>query len=364
MIREAWLQPAADGPVCGPNLDYDPEYLELETVGQGKPERRYGDSPESVKVIPAEEPDWADVVKRASALLDRSRDVRIVRWLTRGLTRTEGLGGLREGLDLLHRLLATFWEELHPQLTFEGDPDPILRLNALTAFGDVEGLVRDVRLAVFLRSPLGTFTLRDVAQILGVEAAAETASSAVATDEQLRAVVRDAVAADAGALGDVVESVALIDRIRKLLLEHVDPGDAPDFAALRALLRPAAGLVEAARAAVGAGSAGSAGRDAGTGAATALGAEAGLAGLTTGAAQTSAVGSGEIRSRDDAVRALDRVCDYLARSEPTNPAPLLIRRAQRVMTMNFLDIIRDLAPDAIGEVERLAGNREQGAGNG
>jgi len=34
---------------------------------------------------------------------------------------------------------------------------------------------------------------------------------------------------------------------------------------------------------------------------------------------------------------------------------LLIRRAQRLMDKNFLEIIRDLAPDGLGQVERIAG---------
>jgi type VI secretion system protein ImpA len=70
------------------------------------------------------------------------------------------------------------------------------------------------------------------------------------------------------------------------------------------------------------------------------------------------VGVGDIRSREDAIRALERVCDFLARNEPTNPAPLLIRRAQRVMTMPFLDIIRELAPDAAGQVENITGTSQ------
>src|SRR5262249_658767 len=40
---------------------------------------------------------------------------------------------------------------------------------------------------------------------------------------------------------------------------------------------------------------------------------------------------GEIRSRDDAVRMLELVCNYLERNEPSNPAPLFIRRAQRLI---------------------------------
>ena len=66
-------------------------------------------------------------------------------------------------------------------------------------------------------------------------------------------------------------------------------------------------------------------------------------------------GVGAINNRDDAIKALDRVCDWINRNEPTNPAPLLIRRAQRLMGKTFLEIIRDLAPDGLKDVERIAG---------
>jgi type VI secretion system protein ImpA len=65
-----------------------------------------------------------------------------------------------------------------------------------------------------------------------------------------------------------------------------------------------------------------------------------------------------VLSRDQALRALDKVCAYLERAEPTNPAPLLIRRAQRLMSMSFLEIMRDMAPDALGPVHNIAGVRE------
>jgi type VI secretion system protein ImpA len=49
------------------------------------------------------------------------------------------------------------------------------------------------------------------------------------------------------------------------------------------------------------------------------------------------------------------VCEWLERNEPSNPAPLLIRRSQRLMTKSFIDIIRDLVPDGLSQVEKLAG---------
>ncbi|WP_425570337.1 ImpA family type VI secretion system protein, partial [Pigmentiphaga soli] len=65
---------------------------------------------------------------------------------------------------------------------------------------------------------------------------------------------------------------------------------------------------------------------------------------------------GTIASRQDALRALDLVCEYLERHEPTNPAPLLIRRACSLMDKGFLEIVRELAPDGLRQVEVIVGS--------
>jgi type VI secretion system protein ImpA len=78
------------------------------------------------------------------------------------------------------------------------------------------------------------------------------------------------------------------------------------------------------------------------------------AGAATGAT-TANRQPGTINSREDASRALERVCEWIERNEPSNPAPLLIRRAQRLMSKSFIDIIRDLAPEGVAEIEKLAG---------
>jgi len=59
------------------------------------------------------------------------------------------------------------------------------------------------------------------------------------------------------------------------------------------------------------------------------------------------------------VRELERICAWIEHNQPSNPAPLLIRRAQRLINMSFMDIIRDMAPDSVSQVERLAGLSDQ-----
>lgn len=64
---------------------------------------------------------------------------------------------------------------------------------------------------------------------------------------------------------------------------------------------------------------------------------------------------GEIHSREDVVRMLEKICEFIERTEPANPAPLFIRRGQRLMTKNFVEIIQDLAPDSLNQIKQITG---------
>jgi len=77
----------------------------------------------------------------------------------------------------------------------------------------------------------------------------------------------------------------------------------------------------------------------------------------TGGEQAAA--PGVIRSREDAIRALDAVTEFFRRNEPSSPIPLLLARAKRLVSKSFLDVLADIAPDALG-VARAAGGLKEG----
>jgi type VI secretion system protein ImpA len=79
-------------------------------------------------------------------------------------------------------------------------------------------------------------------------------------------------------------------------------------------------------------------------------------------ARTAAGLSGGVHSRDDVLKALNKVLEYYGVYEPSSPVPMLIRRAQRLVTMDFVDIIRDLSPSAIDQL-RIIGGDEAVAGS-
>jgi len=107
----AVLSETREAPPCGPNLEHDLSFFELEEAARGKPEQRSGDA-----VKPAEDPNWAKVTDLAQAALLRSKDLRVAVHLTRALACTEGIPGLATGLGLIHGLLERYWDGIYPLL--------------------------------------------------------------------------------------------------------------------------------------------------------------------------------------------------------------------------------------------------------
>src|SRR5438067_10237081 len=108
---EKLLAPVSADAPCGASLEYDQEYLGLDTMARGTPEQQVGTT-----IIPAEEPDWRAVKDRCTDLLKRTKDLRVGMYLTLTLMKTAGLGGLRDGLVLLRGMLDRYWDSVYPKL--------------------------------------------------------------------------------------------------------------------------------------------------------------------------------------------------------------------------------------------------------
>ena len=65
--------------------------------------------------------------------------------------------------------------------------------------------------------------------------------------------------------------------------------------------------------------------------------------------------SGAVNSAQDVINALDKICDYYNRREPSSPIPLLLKRARRLVGKSFADIIQDLSPDAMNQIKVISG---------
>jgi len=329
----AVLSETRESPPCGPNLEHDLSFFELEEAARGKAEQRSGEA-----VKPAEDPNWSKVIDLAQAILLRSKDLRAAVHLTRALACTEGIPGLATGLGLIHGLLERYWDGIHPVLEADHDNDPTERLNALAPLVDPDASIKDLRDSYLVNSrEHGQLRARDVEIALGRLTPSRTAGPGKPL-AQLHAQIAAAFSSDRSVPSALREAHDRIAAIQTLVADRVGAARAID---LGPLTEPLDSLLQTC--------------DLALGIETAVG---------EGAPGESAQGrrpgtGGEIRTREDAVQMLELVCRYMERHEPSNPAPLFIRRAQRLIQMNFVEIVKDLMPDSLGQLEKLAGEFEK-----
>jgi len=322
---EPLLSPLADDCPCGADLEYDPAFLVLAEAGTGKPEQQYGDT-----LIPAQGPDWARVDQQARQLAARTRDLRLAVWLVRSGARVHGLAGAVRGLQLVQALVERHWPNLHPQLDAGDNNDPTARVNALMPLLHPAAGLADLR-AACLTGRRGSPSVREIELALG--RAEPDAGEAVASEEAVVKAVAAAIA-EMPELGSVMqEGPAAVQALASCLDAQLASAQSLDLLPLKKLLQAVA----------------DAGQRATAGSALAVQV---ATGVPTIVLPTNA---GVIASREDAIRALERACEWIERNEPSNPAPLLIRRSQRLMCKSFIDIVRDLLPDGVAQIEKLAG---------
>ena len=341
---ESLVAPVSAESPCGENLEYDPAFLAFTDLARYQPERQVGD-----EVKPGEPPEWRSIEPQAIALLARTKDLRLASALACACTVRDGLPGVTAGLSLVRKLCEQYWDSIFPLLDSDDDNDPTMRMNALAClgadaeFGKVElallPLLRDARLAAG-RDQQGMpiqVSMRQAEIGLGIIEPVN-AEAGGPTLQQIESTVR-ADFEGSGVEWAVMrnEPRAAIDEARALaefLNEKVGVTRAADMRLLIDRLTPIAELVARAIESL-------------RPIEASVGGEGGVAGALSL--------SGEVQTRDQAVQLLDKVCRYLERAEPANPAPLLIRRAQRLMTMSFLEIMQDMAPEAVGTVHHIAG---------
>ena len=331
---------------AGEDLEYDPDFLALLQAAAGKPERRMGDA-----LVPAEEPNWSGVRDLGIALLRRSKDLRIAVLLTRALLKTEGLAGLKVGLSLVRGLVSGFWDDLHPRLDPDEGLDPTIRLNILLDLCGRDTLLIPIRTTPLFRSRLfGPITYRNLEVAEGkaqASEAAKTLDGAAIAGVFQECELEDLRTLTLVAKGALDEARGLIDA----LASHIEASVMPSLEPLTELL---SGLHQDLLARLHQ-------REPPTHPDVTAGGEA----LPTDAVapQTNlsnpAYFSIQINSREDVIRALDLLCDYYTLNEPASPVPLLLKRARRLVTGDFIDILRDLAPDALPQIRKICGMDDQ-----
>ncbi len=354
---EKLLEELSPDAPCGEDLEYDPEFGEMERATEGKEEQQFGDT-----IVPAEPPDWKDVRRKALDLFKRTRDMRVAAHLARAALATDGLGDFHDALKLMRGLVERYWDEVHPQLDPDDDNDPTFRINTLSSLCDADTTLHLLRQAPIVQSRhLGKFNLH---QIQLAQEHPEGPGEGEGESEHPRWATIEAAFSDVepdtlqGTLDAVQQSREDVVSLENTVTEQVGAANATSLSPLVHMLKEIEHVLVEQMERRGIGVAGEEGEAEEAEGAAAEALEGSVA--APGAAPQRL--TGQVSSREEAIRALDKVCEYYEKHEPSSPLPLLIRRAQRLANKSFLDIIKDLTPSAIDEAQRWGGEAAEADG--
>jgi type VI secretion system protein ImpA len=283
--------------------------------------------------------DWRDIRDRSLEAMKKSKDFRLLTHLASAVVRTDGFAEFVQTLTVGARWLDSWVETVFPLV----DEDGILRRSALNGFADRMAVVDGVRRApILVHRQLGSVSMRDIEIVTGHLIPAEGETGAVSA-QQLEGLFAATSVEELRALRDQLnEAVTSLKSMETAVSLRSGTQAAPDFTTLavplaRTLKRVSDHLATRPDAAA----------EATPGATTAGGAEA-----------AAVVAVGTVRNRQDATRALDAVAAFFRTNEPSSPIPLLIERAKRLVAKDFLEVLAELAPEALGPAKAASGVRD------
>ncbi|WP_419793402.1 type VI secretion system protein TssA [Pseudomonas palleroniana] len=317
---------------CGRDLEYTDEFIVLEQASRTAETVEYGEHVYVTQAI-----DWPHVEALCRGLYEQTLDLRVMVILARALLDRCGLNGYLGGLRLVAWLVRQRWESVHPQLVAEDQFDPLIRINTLAELVVPSTVIGVLKRQVLARTEDGqTLCLGDLDTISSTEGAQHSEQLALLT--QL---------IEPNCSTELMRSLGLINALRTVLDEMTADldektaaqGISPFLGLSKSLqkwgrvIEDRLRLVVTKRPSV----------------------QSSERASSVSRAQNHGRTGSTCESREDVVRALDAICSYYQRHEPSSPVPFLIARVRRITTMSFIDIIEELAPNSVTDLRRLGG---------
>lgn len=324
------LQPVSADSPCGESLEYDAEFIMLQARLQPKLDAEYGSFVEAAEPV-----NWAEIERDCHALLQRSRDIRLVVALMRCRIRQIGSAALYEGLLILRDLLTTFPTDLYPQLMEDGELDPVMRANALAELEDLNGLLADFR-----QQPLPKAAGLQIAIKDFEKAHATPREEGALPEATAAALLLEWEARQDPTLLSLQKTLVCLTEIQALLATSLG-NEAPDFARLAGILRlfanPEKQLSLPPQAT--------------------LHVEADAAEQQAQPAALVEIAASPMRhqnaicSRADALLRLQELRLWFTQMEPGSPAILLLQFAEKTVGKNFAQLVKMLPPEIIDRLD-------------
>lgn len=312
---------------------------------------------------------WKQVADLAPKILrETSKDLEVSCWYTEALIRLHGVSGLRDGLQLIKKLIEDHWDGLYPLPDEDGIETKVAPLTGLNGDGGEGTLLAPLRnMPITLEDAGGEFSLwqyqqaRDADRIVDED---EKASRFDALGYSLKSVEDTVMATTVADAVRIVESLEecldLFKSSHALLRSHCDheaPPSSNISNLLEELLRTARFIykekIETAQAEQEAAQiSSSASEDVSAGANGSSPASTGI-NLATGA----------IADREDALKRLEKVAEYFRRYEPHSPIGPGLERLATWGRMTVAELMMELLPEdsAKGIFSQLTGVKLDGS---
>lgn len=340
---------SADTP-CGISLEDDTAFYNFILSAEGTQEKFDGKT-----TIPAEPPDWRVTKKQALEFLKSTKDLKLVSILAQAVLNTEGLGGFHSCLNGILELMKANWRQLYPSLEHDS-PDPservMERVSALGLLAHATFVLDTLRNLPLANSRVfGHVTLRKVNNSFIIE----DVESKALESSQIVAIFKDEDQSK------IYQAYETLNKCRNLLVEinatiiQLEPdAHSVNFDELFKVLsnmmhvfEKYADIKSVASMKVSDSSETSAIPDLPD-----------IAANSSNFIKSKFDSSWEINNRDDVGFCIDKICDYFRKYEPSSPIPILLMRAKKLVHMDFLDIIKDVAPEALENIQKLGGISE------
>ena len=333
----------------GENQEYEACFTSLEMAAQPGEERQVGDD-----IIPAEDPDFSEVLKLSEIVLKVSHDLRAAIYLGQASLGTGDFSGFSLALLYVKRILEDYWPTCHPQLDADDDNDPTMRVNAVMTLNDPSTFLKSLRNFPITKSKVfGNLNLKQIMLATGEtqsDAESELDSNAV------EAAFQDT---DDAFLSQLLESVGEAKENIKGIEVKFDaeiPGQGPQFIEILKVLNQISDKLQGST--VEASSAGDLDGDQQEtededGAESKV--ENGQVSGNASNVKTSVKISGSISSTKDVEKTIEKIIEYYKKNEPSSPVPVLLRRAKALVGADFMTIIKDMAPNGVENVEVVGG---------
>ena len=315
---------------CGENLEYSAEFIELERLVSGGGDVEYGEY-----VYASDDVDWVAAEQLCRTLCEITLDLRLMVILARCLLERYGFDGFIAGLRVISLLLRQHWNNFHPNLVAEDRFDPLIRINNLAELA-VPGIMVALKRQTLASTEDGqALCLADLDIISNGEGV---------TQNLLYKLLGKLISPNCSvelvrSLGQINTICSELNEITRCLEEKTAVHGISPLQNISSMLRKWALVVEEHFRIV------SPQLPASTPKEWSVAAQP--------KAGNSECSGDSCNSPEDVVRALDTICAYYQQQEPSSPVPFLLARVRRLINMSFINIIAELAPDAISDLRRL-----------